>query len=431
LIILIYLYYIILPFSISLAYVFSYLYFILNRKFFIPKDFFFIIILYIWRLISLIYNVLSITPIKEIFDKFVYVIFSNVKLGDKIINSLLFSMLFSNLVIFLFGIYDFLFPTFWQKFYYIKTNHFELLLNKKEKILIRNTNNYPIEIYINNEKVLIPAQFLSSLKLENGYYKITSKDSFFIHTKNKISNEFIYLKNFWNEVNNFIGPFGHKLVASGFLSIITILFFCAYLYFRRIFLIGFIISFLSLVLTFSKSYIPITTFILFLIYFLKKKNFIGIFLSIFIFLIFSIFILTYFEKTSILRLNFYKAGIEIFYKSPIFGIGYNHVSDYLENYMKLGLIDNAFHTHNIYTDALSETGIIGFIIFLITYFYFAIKFLFKGYKEKNFISISAGWIIVMILITGFFEKNLDRAIIDLLIFSIMGLARAKKPPNWQ
>ena len=99
--------------------------------------------------------------------------------------------------------------------------------------------------------------------------------------------------------------------------------------------------------------------------------------------------------------------------------------------MKLGLIDNAFHTHNIYTDALSETGIIGFIIILITYFYFAIKFLFKGYKEKNFISISAGWIIVMILITGFFEKNLDRAIIDLLIFSIMGLARAKKPPNWQ
>jgi O-antigen ligase len=96
--------------------------------------------------------------------------------------------------------------------------------------------------------------------------------------------------------------------------------------------------------------------------------------------------------------------------------------------MRMGLIDNAFHTHNIYTDALSETGIIGFMIFLIAYFYFAINFLFSGYKENNFLSISAGWIIVMILISGFFEKNLDRAIIDLLIFSIMGLARAKKPP---
>jgi len=338
-------------------------------------------------------------------------------------------MLFSSSIIFLFGIYDFLFPTFWQKFYYVRTNYFELLLNKKEKVLIRNTNNYPIEIYLNDEKILIPSEFLLSLKLKNGYYKITSKDSFFIHTKNKISNEFIYLKNFWNEGNSFIGPFGHKLVASGFLSITTILFFCAYLYFNRIFLIGFIISFLSLILTFSKSYIPITVFILFLIYFLKRRNFIGILLSSFIFLASSIFILIYFEKTSILRLNFYKAGIEIFYKSPIFGIGYSHISDYLENYMKLGLIDNAFHTHNIYTDALSETGIIGFIIFLITYFYFAINFLFKGYKEKDFISISAGWIIASILMSGFFEKNIDRAIIDLLIFSIMGLARARKPPN--
>jgi O-antigen ligase len=347
-----------------------------------------------------------------------------------VINNLLFSLLFSNFIILSFGIYDFFFPTFWQKFHYVQTNHFKLLLNEKEKILIRNTNNYPIEVQINNEKFLIPSNFLLSFKLEKGSYEIASKDYFFIYQKDRISNEFIYFRNFWNERNNFIGPFGHKLVASGFFSITTILFFCASLYFRRIFLIGFIISFLSLILTFSKSYIPITIFVLVLIFFLKRRNFYGIFVLFLLFLAFVFFSLNIkgFESSLNLRLNFYKAGIEIFYKSPIFGVGYNHVSDYLENYMRMGLIDNAFHTHNIYTDALSETGIIGFMIFLITYFYFAINFLFSGYKENNFLSISAGWIIVMILISGFFEKNLDRATIDLLIFSIMGLARAKKPP---
>ncbi|MEO0218330.1 MAG: hypothetical protein ABIL72_07370, partial [candidate division WOR-3 bacterium] len=144
-------------------------------------------------------NNFSITPIKEIFDKFAYVIFSNVNLEKSIIHEILISISISNFIILLAGLYDFFFPTFWKKYYYIYTNEFALDLKNKEKIAIRNTNKYAIEVRINEEKYLIPADYLIFIKLKEGQYKISSKDKFLLHTKDKISDEFIYFKNFWDE----------------------------------------------------------------------------------------------------------------------------------------------------------------------------------------------------------------------------------------
>jgi hypothetical protein len=374
-------------------------------------------------------NNFSITPIKEIFDKFVYVIFSNVNLEKSIIHEILISISISNFIILLAGLYDFFFPTFWKKYYYIYTNEFALDLKNKEKIAIRNTNKYAIEVRINEEKYLIPADYLIFIKLKEGQYKISSKDKFLLHTKDKISNEFIYFKNFWDETNHFMGTFGHKLVAANIFSIFTILFFCSFLFFHKIYIISFFISFLSLLLTFSKSYIPIAILILILIFISRYKKLTLLIIPTIGFILISILLLKFnpnFSKSFGLRLNFYKAGIEIFQKSPIYGIGYTHISDYLENYVKIGYIDNYAHTHNIYIDNLAETGILGFLTFLIMLIYFAFKFLKKGYKEKKILSISVGWIIILIMISGFFEKNIDRAGIDLVLFSLMGIANSEK-----
>ncbi len=399
----------------------------INRKFNIPKDFIIILALYIWRAISLLVNNLSILPIKEIFDKFIYVIFSNVNLNGRTINGILISISLSNLVILSLGILDYFFPIFWDKYYYIMTNNYTLELKNKEKIAIRNTLNRAIEVNINNEKLLVPSNFLIFLKLKSGNYTIASNDSFFLHTKSKISDNILYIKNFWNETNNFMGPFGHKLVASTIFSILTVLFFCAFLYFNKLYFLAFLTSLISLILTFSKSYIPITILILLLILLAKRKNLALIVSTAVAFVILSIILLKFrpeFYNAFNLRNNFYKAGIEIFQKNPIFGVGYNHVSDYLENYVRKGFIDNYYHTHNIYTDALAETGILGLILFLITYLYFGTKFLSKGYKNNNFFLIAVGWCIVLIMLSGFFEKNVDRAGIDLLLFSLMGISNA-------
>lgn len=430
LIALIYLYYFLLPFSISVGYILSYSYFFINRKFYIPKDFILFILLYIVRAISLIFNNLSISPIKEIFDKFVYVIFSNISINQKIIDRILFSIFLSNLIILIAGIIDKIFPIFWTKYYYVYVNEYNLRLDKKDKIVIRNIKDKPIEIFINENKILVPGNsVLTPLKLKEGNYTISSTDSFFLHTKQKISENYIFIKRFWNETNNFEGPFGHKLVASGVFSIISVLFFCAFLFYKKIYFFPFLVSFISLFLTFSKSYIPIVLFILSIIFLTKYRNAKMVFLSsilIFIVVLFLIVFNPAFNHALELRKNFYMVGLEIFQKSPIFGIGYNHVSEYLKDYARLGIIDNFSHTHNIYTDALAETGILGFLMFIITYIYFAMKFLKEGYSENNFLAISGGWIVVLMLISGFFEKNLDRVMIDLFVFSILGLSNCKK-----
>ncbi len=424
---LIYLYFLILPFSISLSYIFSYLYFLINRKFSIPKDFIILLALYLWRAISLLANNLSIVPIKEIFDKFVYVIFSNVNISRKVINGILISIFLSNFIILSVGVLDYFFPIFWNKYYFIKTNSYNLELKNREKIAIRNASDRAIEVNINDEKLIIPPNFLIFLKLKAGSYMIASSDSFFLHTKTKISDNIFYIRNFWNETNNFMGLVDHKLVAATIFSILTVLFFCAFLYFNKLYFLAFLTSLISLILTFSKSYIPITILILFLILFIKKKNITLLVSTMLAFAIFSIILLKFkpeFYNAFNLRNNFYKAGIEIFQKNPIFGIGYSNVSNYLEDYLRKGMIDNHYHTHNIYIDALAETGILGLILFLITYLYFGMKFLNKGYKNNNFLSIAVGWCIILIMLTGFFEKNVDRAAIDLLLFSLMGIANS-------
>lgn len=427
--VLIYLYYFLLPFSVSIGYVIAYAYFFINKKFHIPKDFILFILLYIIRAISLIFNNLSVLPIKEIFDKFVYVIFSNISINEKIIDRILFSIFFSNFIILVVGIFDRFLPMFWTKYYYVYVNEYNLKLDKKDKVVIRNIKDKPIEIFINENKILVPGNsVLTFLKLKEGNYTISSTDSFFLHTKQRISENYIFIKRFWNETNNFEGPFGHKLVASGVFSTVSVLFFCAFIFYKKIYFFAFLISFISLILTFSKSYIPIVLLILTTIFLTKYKNPRLILFPIILFFSISLFLLIFnpaFNRALELRKNFYMVGLEIFQKSPIFGIGYNHVSDYLKDYAKLGIIDNFSHTHNIYTDALAETGILGFLAFIIAYIYFAIKFLKKGYSENNFLAISGGWIVVLMLISGFFEKNLDRVIIDLFVFSILGLSNIK------
>ncbi|MEO0203083.1 MAG: O-antigen ligase family protein [candidate division WOR-3 bacterium] len=368
-------------------------------------------------------------PIKEIFDKFTYVIFSNIKLEKSLINKVLISISISNFIILFLGISDFFFPLFWKKYYYVYTNSYNLNLKSRETIAIRNANNYAIELKINSDNYLIPPNYLIFIKLKNGEYNISSDNKFYLHSRGKISNEFIYFKSFWDETNHFIGTFGHKLVASGVFSMFTVLFFCAFLYFQRIYIISFLTSFISLILTFSKSYIPITIFILILIFISKYRNLKIFIITIITFALLSILLLKFnskFSKSFDLRIKFYEAGIETFSKSPIYGVGYSHISDYLEDYVKKGNIDNYAHTHNIYIDNLAETGILGFFIFLIMLIYFAFKYLKRGYEKNKFISISVGWIIILIMISGFFEKNLDRALIDLILFSLMGLANSEK-----
>ncbi len=329
----------ILPFSITGAYIPLTLALILGilKGFKLPKDFFAIIILYVWRLVSLVFNGKNPLEIKDIYDKFGYPVFSNSRVSSfRVLAS--FAISISTLVILSF-----------------------------------------------------------------------------------------FLDNLYGEFGEFRGFYGHKHHIASLFSFSSIAFLAYSLFKNWIFVLPFSLSLYGLIITKAYAYIYFTFLALLFIFLMRYdllRNFLHVLLATFpVILVLYLHsdlspkLIWSFSK----RIEFWKIGLELWKESPILGIGYSQVSEFLIPYFERGILDNYSHVHNVYLNALAETGIFGFLIVLCITIYFPLKYIYKYRKTKETLSLILALTWIVYTLGGFFETNFDTAVLNLTLYLFMGI----------
>ena len=108
------------------------------------------------------------------------------------------------------------------------------------------------------------------------------------------------------------------------------------------------------------------------------------------------------------RYRIWEAGLKIFLDYPITGVGIGQFFLYVHNYGISGIPNYSnLSTHNLYIQLLSETGIVGTLIFLSAIFVAIKTALRKVYLSKNMIN-SIDWIwlsVLVIILVGGFSKS--------------------------
>ena len=221
--------------------------------------------------------------------------------------------------------------------------------------------------------------------------------------------QYIYLNDFFGfpkHTTRLSGPFGDRLVLGTYLTYISIpiIFYYfpkvnKYNCYKKLFFI-FIYLVLLLTITISGERLALIMFIfssLFIYFFytnLRKVFIFLLFLSIFIFFNFFmnpifkartndlISILSNFYSSSYGRL--YESSFLLFEKKPFFGVGFKNYRVDCDN--QIDPRPNSpwqfcsTHPHNLYLEILTETGIIGFVLFFLIFYYF---FIYVLNKIKN------------------------------------------------
>jgi len=259
----------------------------------------------------------------------------------------------------------------------------------------------------------------------------------------------IFKSLFSQDMLRFKGFHSHPLRFAGYFSTVCIIAFSFASFYSKKLFYFFPFLFFGLMLNASRTYWFSTIITFLIISFLKSKKFLittFFLISVFLLIFFSVFgnyrdrvEKTIESKNNIshmeLRKNFWKAGLEIFLKNPIYGIGDGKVSNYLKPYMEKGLIDNTAHCHNIYITSVAETGVIGLGILLWIFIYFIKKYYNEFMKsEDNFskaFSISLFGSFINIAISGFTEHNFATFVIWSFLSFYMGIYESyKKPPRY-
>ncbi|MCX7830477.1 MAG: O-antigen ligase family protein, partial [Acidobacteria bacterium] len=135
------------------------------------------------------------------------------------------------------------------------------------------------------------------------------------------------------------------------------------------------------------------------------------------------------------RVYLFKSGLEMFEKKPLFGWGAGQYQKYSEDFRKPYEDKIAYpegkgfrtkcHTHNIYLMVLIESGVLGFIAFIL--FLLAVFKNLVSLKAENRFAFLAPF--VLFLTGGIFEYNLGDAEVVSLFAFLMGLSVALKRKN--
>ncbi len=410
-----------------------------------PMDYLLFVLLYAWRGITMWVNGLKLTKLKELFDKSGYIIFSNAPVDINSLRLYLHSLGMVISLIALLGIADRFSERIGRREYIIRCDgycSFQIL--KRTKVHIYNYDPRPTFAHLRKEGAevdsLLPNPgYPAYLKLDQGNYELIGKETFFVHLRDPSA--FMYRGDMevrtyditWDRSGKFKGLFSHKLVAAGFYSIMSILFLSATYFFRREFALYALLALLSLLMTTSRAYIPSAFLGIMLLTAIRFRNRWKLLAGMLVaFLLTTVAIMTVFNNSitssMALRLNFWKAGLEIAKGHLIFGVGYHNISPYLIPYHLRGMIDNFAHAHNTYITALAETGIVGMLLVMLTLIYFAVKF-FKlgiGEGEVRFLPLATGISFGVIALAGIFESNFDSAVLNLTMGLLMGLSVSKR-----
>lgn len=209
------------------------------------------------------------------------------------------------------------------------------------------------------------------------------------------------------------GMFPHPNVLAGYLSVSLTLF--LYLFplfkkekFKRVFLIvTFLIGLSALFLTLGRSALVGGT-VIFIIWFFSQRTYalsrsllIGLLIIAGIFISGMVFRFTSLSLTDtavIERVEQYKNAYQVFLTSPLFGVGYKN---YLPSLTHLEIVSTGFRffqpVHNVFFLLLVETGIIGFLIFLIGLGKLIKQLL---HTKKSLLPLS---LFMFFILTGFFD----------------------------
>ncbi len=421
-----------------------------------PADYLLLVLLYVWRGITMWANGLKLTKLKELFDKSGYIIFSNSPVDSKSLRIYLHSLGMVITLIALFGIADRFSGSIGQREYIIRcSKHCSFQILKKTKVHIYNYDPRPTFAHLRREGAevdsLLPNPgYPAYLKLTPGNYELMGEETFFVHLRDPdafMFNGKLEVRTYditWDRSGKFTGFFSHKLVAAGFYSIMSILFLSATYFFRKQFAPYAFFALLSLLMTTSRAYIPSAFLGIMLLTAIKFRNRWKVFLGISAALVgVSAAIITLFNSSiagsMALRMNFWRAGIEIWAEHPVLGVGYHNISPYLIPYHMKGLIDNYAHAHSTYITALAESGIVGMILIMAILIYFSAKFLRMGLRsgKPSFLPLATGTSFMVIALAGIFENNFDSVVLNLTMGFLMGLSVSKRgassdPPSaWE
>ena len=203
------------------------------------------------------------------------------------------------------------------------------------------------------------------------------------------------------------GTFPHPNVLAGFFLIVMILLMSSIkkssdvkkIFFSSVIILGTFVLFITL------SRVALLLWILFLLWYafknIQKK-------PVFIFLIFSFPFLIFVsplskrflstsltEESVVERMDLVKASFQMFLSSPIFGVGINNFFINLPSVLSSRFLFFLQPAHNIFLLVLSETGILGFLLFC----FFLFKTLKKTYVQKKIFF----QVLIVIMVLGFFD----------------------------
>jgi len=277
-------------------------------------------------------------------------------------------------------------------------------------------------------KIFVFSTFLIFLNLLFGLYQLYfySKSDYFV-----LFNNYPYFGN----VYRFRSLTIHPNMLNNIMSVFTLFFIGTYDFvkFKWVHYITLILSFVIILLTFSKS-IPLFLMgfiILFLIKFYKiKKIYINLIIIFFLMLQIITSHLIFAPKKSNIKdslkstdfssdkilfestnlyiietgyLSLKKIELDIFFKNPILGIGSGQFNTKLNYYKKINYYPKKmpnFDPHSTYFGILAENGIFQFIILIAIIFYFYFYFISLDYLFTNIFVASLFLIFIIFIIEG-------------------------------
>lgn len=131
------------------------------------------------------------------------------------------------------------------------------------------------------------------------------------------------------------------------------------------------------------------------------------------------------DSSFLYRFEVWKTCIEIIKDNPLSGIGFGTLFKYVADYSSV-VSTKIEHSHNIYIQIFTETGILGFSIFLTIIFDILMKFKKSLYKNKNKQWITAFAIFIMTLVHGMVDSVPLTPQIMMILSIYAGTMRASK-----
>ncbi len=431
----------VLPFSLSISYVplslalLLSLVAVLRREARYPKDFALILLLYVWRAITLLKNGLPLKPLKDLYDKLPYPVFSTLRVGEAGLNLVLGALAIASSAVASLGLlasFTGAFRTGWV--YTSCRGECELVAHRPTEVRAVVLTDRERNRFLNGPKVT----YDTPAHLGPGKHVFYSFAGAIVKVR---KGDVTLLKGwvggyeerrFYN-FTSFVGFYDHKMHSGAVFGMLVLLFLSLGLFYRWPYLIPVLLLLPALILTEAKAYI-LGTLLISAALLYARVGFLRLFpyTLLWVGVVGPALLLHSPLRPGFLwslraRENFWRIGADALPSHPVFGVGYDNISEFLRPHYEAGEIDNTAHLHSSYLNAAVETGVVGAALVVIVLLYFSWKFLREARRREGYVgayTLGVGLSILLIGLVGLVESNFDTAILNLTLTFLMGVGEA-------